>query len=49
MVTSQSAATAAAIVIDDDTSVPKVSQEKLRPRLLADKQVLGWKGAPRRH
>ncbi len=40
MVTSQSAATAAALAIDEKISVQKVNQEKLRTRLLADKQVL---------
>ena len=43
MATSQSAATAAAIAIDDGCSVQKVDQAKLRQRLLADKQVLEWK------
>ena len=40
MVLSQSAATAAAMAIDDDTSVQQVPYEKLRPRLLADDQRL---------
>jgi FAD dependent oxidoreductase len=43
MATSQSAATAAAIAIDDGCSVQTVDQPKLRQRLLADKQVLEWK------
>jgi len=45
MVLGQSAATAAAMVIDDRVPVQKVNYEKLRARLLADKQVLEWKGA----
>ena len=45
MATSQSAATAAAIAIDDQTSVQQVNRAKLRERLLADGQVLEWKGA----
>lgn len=40
MVTSQSAATAAAISIDDKVSVQKVDLEKLRARLLQDGQIL---------
>jgi len=44
MVLGQSAATAAAIAIDDKVPVQKVSYEKLRARLLADKQVLDWIG-----
>ncbi|MBI5802924.1 MAG: FAD-dependent oxidoreductase [Verrucomicrobia bacterium] len=44
MVLGQSAATAAAIAIDDKVPVQKVSYEKLRARLLADKQVLDWTG-----
>jgi hypothetical protein len=42
--TSQSAATSAAIAIDDQMSVQNVDRAKLRQRLLADKQVLEWKG-----
>ena len=45
MILGQSAATAAALAIDDNVSVQKVNYEKLRARLLADKQVLEWKGA----
>ena len=41
MATSHSAATAAALAIDDRTSVQKVSQDKL----LTDKQVLEWQVA----
>ncbi len=44
MVLGQSAATAAAIAIDDQVPVQKVNYEKLRARLLADKQVLDWTG-----
>ena len=43
MVTSQSAATAAAIAIDDGVPVQQVSYLKLRERLLADRQVLDWR------
>ena len=43
MVTSQSAATAAVLGIDDGVSVQNVDQPKLRERLLAAKQVLEWK------
>jgi hypothetical protein len=45
MVLSQSAATAACLAIDDKVSVQQVDYAKLRARLLADKQVLEWKGA----
>jgi hypothetical protein len=44
MVLGQSAATAAALAIDDKVPVQKVNYEKLRARLLADKQVLDWTG-----
>lgn len=44
MVLGQSAATAAAIAIDDQVPVQKVNYEKLRARLVADKQVLDWTG-----
>ena len=43
MVTSQSAATAAVMAIDDQVSVQKVDYEKLRTRLEKDGQVLTWK------
>ena len=43
MVTSQSAATAACLAIDDGVPVQQVSYDKLRTRLLADQQVLEWK------
>jgi hypothetical protein len=42
MVTSQSAATAACLAIDDDLPVQQVNYEKLRSRLLQDGQVLTW-------
>src|SRR5437868_5463815 len=47
MVLGQSSATAAALAIDDAVSVQKVNYQRLRQRLLADKQVLEWTG-PRR-
>jgi len=40
MVTSQSAATAGCMAIDDNVPVQKVDYTKMRARLLADKQVL---------
>jgi hypothetical protein len=45
MVLGQSAATAAAYAIDGKCDVQKVDSEKLRKRLLDDKQVLAWTGA----
>ena len=39
----QSAATAAALAIDNKVDVQSLSYEKLRKRLLADGQVLDWK------
>ncbi|MDA0591422.1 MAG: FAD-dependent oxidoreductase [Planctomycetota bacterium] len=42
MVTSQSAATAACLAIDDEVAVQEVDYEKLKTRLLADGQVLSW-------
>ena len=42
MVLGQSAATAAALAIDDNVPVQKVAYDKLRKRLLADKQVLDY-------
>jgi len=42
MVTSQSAATAACQAIDAGVAIQAVDQQKLRARLLADKQVLQW-------
>lgn len=47
MVLGQSAATAAALAIDHETSVQDVEYPKLRERLLNDEQVLEWTG-PRR-
>ena len=46
MVTSQSAATAACLAIDDGVPVQQVDYAKLRDRLLADKQVLQWQAEP---
>ena len=40
MILSQSAATAACIAIEDATSVQDVDYERLKTRLLADKQIL---------
>ena len=45
MILGQSSATAASLAIDENIPVQKVSYEKLRARLLADKQVLAWTGA----
>src|SRR5437764_12992567 len=47
MVLGQSAATAAALAIDDGTDVQKLDYARLRKRLLADKQVLEWNGPVR--
>ncbi|WP_439630541.1 FAD-dependent oxidoreductase [Gemmata sp.] len=47
MVLGQSAATAAVIAIDDNIDVQKVDYDKLRTRLVADKQVLEF-DAPKR-
>ncbi len=47
MILGQSAATAASLAIDDGVEVQEVSYEKLRKRLLADKQVLEMKAAKR--
>lgn len=44
MVLGQSAATAAALAIDDSVPVQRVPYPKLRERLLADKQILTWTG-----
>jgi hypothetical protein len=43
MILGQSAATAAALAIDNKSSVQTVGYELLKVRLLADKQVLEWK------
>ncbi|TSA36408.1 MAG: FAD-dependent oxidoreductase [Verrucomicrobiaceae bacterium] len=45
MLLGQSAATAAALALDANVSAQKLDYEKLRDRLLADKQVLAWKPA----
>jgi hypothetical protein len=42
MVLGQSAATAAALACADHVPVQKVSYQKLRERLLRDKQILNW-------
>jgi hypothetical protein len=42
MILGQSAATAAVLAMDGKVSVQKLPYEKLRPRLLADKQILEW-------
>lgn len=42
MILAQSAATAAAMAIDNNTAVQDVEYPKLRERLLADKQILAW-------
>lgn len=44
MILGQSAATAAALAIDDNVPVQKVPYAKLRERLLADGQILKWPG-----
>lgn len=46
MILGQSAATAAAIAIDDGVSVQRISYDKLRARLLEDKQVIAYARAP---
>ena len=47
MILGQSAATAAALALNDNTPVQKLSHQKLRAQLIADKQILNWK--PRNH
>jgi hypothetical protein len=42
MILGQSAATAAVLAMDGKVSVQKLPYESLRPRLLADKQILEW-------
>jgi len=44
MILGQSAATAATLALDEKVAVQKISYNRLRERLLADKQVLEWKG-----
>lgn len=46
MILGQSAATAAALAIDDRVPVQKLDYAKLRARLLADRQILDWTNAP---
>ena len=48
MILGQSAATAAALAINDNVSVQKVDYQKLRARLRADQQVLEWRSSPAR-
>jgi hypothetical protein len=43
MILGQSAATAAVLAMDGKASVQKLPYETLRPRLLADRQILEWK------
>lgn len=43
MITSQSAATAACIALEDGVPVQNVNYEKLRSRLLQDGQILDWR------
>ena len=45
MILGQSAATAACLAIADNIRVQKVDYAKLQARLLADKQILEWKGS----
>jgi hypothetical protein len=45
MATSQSAATAACLAIDDGCAVQRVDYGKLKARLVSDKQVLTWEQA----
>lgn len=47
MVLGQSAATAAAHAIDEQVPVQQVDYDRLRERLLADKQILVWDGPKR--
>ena len=42
MILGQSAATAACMAIDQNLPVQEVGYEKLRARLLKDKQILSW-------
>jgi ribulose 1,5-bisphosphate synthetase/thiazole synthase len=46
MVLGQSAATGAVLAIDDGVPVQKVSYEKLKKQMLADKQVLDYQAGP---
>jgi len=45
MILGQSAATAAVLAIEGRCSLQKIRFEKLRSRLLSDKQVLEWKSS----
>jgi hypothetical protein len=47
MIMGQACATAGAIAIDDGVEVQKVPYPKLHDSLLADKQLIEWKGAPK--
>ena len=47
MILGQSAATAAAMALDDAVSVQKVDYAKLQTRLLADGQILEWVKPPK--
>jgi hypothetical protein len=47
MVLGQSAATAAAQALDEGVPVQRVNGDKLRRRLLSDRQILEWKGQRR--
>ena len=46
MILGQSAATAAAMAIDEKVPVQRTSYPRLRTKLLADKQVLEWTSGP---
>ncbi|HYF36040.1 MAG TPA: FAD-dependent oxidoreductase [Prosthecobacter sp.] len=46
MVTGQSAATAAALAIDDGVEIQKIDYDKLKERLLKDNQVLDFESPP---
>lgn len=48
MIMGQSAATAASLVMDEGVAVQRIDYARLRTRLLADGQVLEWKGPPGR-
>ncbi|MBD3676252.1 MAG: FAD-dependent oxidoreductase [Planctomycetaceae bacterium] len=45
MVSSQSAATAACLAIDDEIAVQEIDYERLKARLLSDGQILTWEGS----
>jgi hypothetical protein len=47
MILGQSGATAAVLAIESEKSLQQVDYQKLRTRLLADKQVLSWKATAR--